>query len=144
MLKMASSALLALIVWTTVIHQSVAQTGVCYVVASQSVQNTYYVQTSYTYYYDCSNFGWGWSYCSRAGYQSTAMYNTVLGYVSQFACCTGYSQVTGTQTCADNNECSPNGGKGPCAQICTNTAGSFTCSCNVGYTPSGYNCNGKH
>ena len=38
--------------------------SVCYVVASQSVRTAYYVQTSYTYYYDCSNFGWGWSYCT--------------------------------------------------------------------------------
>ena len=43
----------------------------------------------------------------------------------------------------DINECLPNGGLGPCAQNCTNTIGSFYCSCNTGYTLSGYACNGK-
>ena len=44
---------------------------------------------------------------------------------------------------ADINECLPNGGRGPCAQNCTNTIGSFQCSCNAGYTLSGYACNGE-
>ena len=33
----------------------------------------------------------------------------------------------------DINECATNGGLGPCAQICTNTPGSFSCSCKAGY-----------
>ena len=45
---------------------------------------------------------------------------------------------------ADINECQPNGGLGPCSQICTNTIGSFNCSCNTGYTLSGYTCNGRY
>ena len=44
---------------------------------------------------------------------------------------------------ADVNECLPNGGRGPCAQICTNTIGSFSCSCQPGYAASGYACNGN-
>ena len=44
---------------------------------------------------------------------------------------------------ADINECLPNGGLGPCAQNCTNTIGSFYCSCNTGYSISGYACNGR-
>ena len=44
---------------------------------------------------------------------------------------------------ADINECLPNGGLGPCAQNCTNTIGSFYCSCNTGYNISGYACNGN-
>ncbi|XP_019631238.1 PREDICTED: MAM and LDL-receptor class A domain-containing protein 1-like [Branchiostoma belcheri] len=36
--------------------------------------------------------------------------------------------------CPDVDECVPRGGRGPCSQICTNTVGSFFCSCNVGYT----------
>ena len=44
---------------------------------------------------------------------------------------------------SDINECLSNGGLGPCTQICTNTAGSFFCSCNVGYAVSGYACNGE-
>ena len=47
-------------------------------------------------------------------------------------------------TFADINECLPNGGLGPCAQNCTNTIGSFYCSCLPGYTLSGYACNGKN
>ena len=44
----------------------------------------------------------------------------------------------------DKNECSSNGGLGPCQQICTNKNGSFICSCRIGYSaPSGLNyCNG--
>ena len=44
---------------------------------------------------------------------------------------------------SDVNECqTSNGG---CEQICTNTVGSFECSCNPGFSPSsgGINCNGK-
>ena len=37
---------------------------ICYVTASQVAVQSYYAQTSYTYLYDCSNFGWGWSYCA--------------------------------------------------------------------------------
>ena len=44
----------------------------------------------------------------------------------------------------DINECLPNGGLGPCAQNCTNTIGSFQCSCQPGYTQSGYTCNGEN
>ena len=35
-------------------------------------------------------------------------------------------------TVSDINECTS--GSHNCAQVCTNTAGSFTCSCNSGYT----------
>ena len=43
----------------------------------------------------------------------------------------------------DINECLPNEGRGPCAQICTNTIGSFDCNCQLGYMLSGYDCNGR-
>ena len=45
----------------------------------------------------------------------------------------------------DTNECQSNGGLGPCDQICTNTIGSFYCSCNIGYalSASGLSCDGK-
>lgn len=33
----------------------------------------------------------------------------------------------------DINECLQNGGLGPCQQMCTNTNGSFFCSCRAGY-----------
>ena len=42
----------------------------------------------------------------------------------------------------DVNECATN--NGGCSQICTNTDGSFVCSCNPGYTlaADGVTCNG--
>lgn len=45
---------------------------------------------------------------------------------------------------ADINECATNNGN--CSQICTNTVGSFYCSCMDGYTlnANGKACNGKH
>ena len=44
----------------------------------------------------------------------------------------------------DINECSANNGE--CSQTCSNTNGSFVCSCMIGYTLSADNltCNGKH
>lgn len=45
---------------------------------------------------------------------------------------------------ADINECTPNGGRGECEQMCTNTNGSYYCSCQTGYTLSGYRCNGNN
>ena len=53
-------------------------------------------------------------------------------------------QLTMDSCISDINECAPNGGLGPCAQICTNTPGSFSCSCKAGYNLSGYACNGKN
>ena len=44
---------------------------------------------------------------------------------------------------ADKDECASNGGYGPCNQTCTNTVGSFFCSCQPGYIQSGFNCIGK-
>ena len=43
---------------------------------------------------------------------------------------------------ADINECST--GSHFCAQICTNTIGSYTCSCGIGYrlNGDGFNCSG--
>ena len=48
-----------------------------------------------------------------------------------------------TACISDINECNSNGGLGPCQHICTNTNGSFNCSCHSGYTLSGLNCTGK-
>ena len=44
---------------------------------------------------------------------------------------------------ADINECATN--NGGCAQICNNTAGSYQCSCRMGYTlnSDGHSCDGK-
>ena len=49
-------------------------------------------------------------------------------------------------TILDINECVSNGGLGSCQQNCTNTAGSYYCSCLPGYTLSdnSASCNGEH
>eukprot|EP00794_Sanderia_malayensis_P000601 gene601-1262_t len=44
-------------------------------------------------------------------------------------CRSGYNLMSDGKGCQDVNECSPNGGKGPCSHTCTNSAGSFACSC---------------
>ena len=46
--------------------------------------------------------------------------------------------------CTDINECSE--GTSGCAQVCTNTIGSYNCSCNQGYhlEIDGQTCNGKN
>ena len=46
--------------------------------------------------------------------------------------------------CVDINECdTSNGG---CEQRCSNTVGSFYCSCDIGYQldNNGFNCTGEH
>ena len=45
---------------------------------------------------------------------------------------------------ADYDECSTNGGRGPCKGSCTNTAGGYTCSCPAGKTlnSDGVSCDG--
>ena len=40
----------------------------------------------------------------------------------------------------DLDECAVN--KGGCDQVCTNTQGSYQCSCNPGYTKRGHGCYG--
>ena len=55
------------------------------------------------------------------------------------------TMYSGMFSCSiDINECeTANGG---CEQMCSNTIGSFACSCDVGYwlDRNGLNCNGKH
>ncbi len=34
-------------------------------------------------------------------------------------------------SCVDVNECVSNNGHGPCQDVCTNTVGSYQCSCEV-------------
>ena len=40
----------------------------------------------------------------------------------------------------DIDECAT--GNGGCDQTCTNTPGSYQCSCNLGFTQSGHSCQG--
>ena len=41
-----------------------------------------------------------------------------------------------SRTCTDINECALHRGKGDCDHMCTNSAGSFKCSCHAGYVLS--------
>ncbi|XP_078658285.1 uncharacterized protein LOC144903747 [Branchiostoma floridae x Branchiostoma belcheri] len=43
-------------------------------------------------------------------------------------------EVTPVPVMMDINECSTNGGHGSCSQVCSNTVGSYSCSCNDGYS----------
>ena len=38
------------------------------------------------------------------------------------------------KSCGDVNECQSNGGRGPCSQRCVNNPGSYSCTCDPGYT----------
>ena len=43
---------------------------------------------------------------------------------------------------ADINECTDNGHNCDDNAVCNNTVGSFTCSCNAGYSGNGVTCTG--
>jgi len=43
---------------------------------------------------------------------------------------------------ADIDECAENNGGCHAQAVCNNTEGSFTCTCNPGYTGDGFNCTG--
>ncbi len=46
-------------------------------------------------------------------------------------------------TIPDNNECTLDTHNCDTNANCSNTAGSFTCACNIGYTGNGTSCSGK-
>lgn len=52
--------------------------------------------------------------------------------------CQCQSGWTGNSCAQDLDECAVN--KGGCHQVCTNTQGSYQCSCNPGYSKSGHRC----
>ena len=59
-------------------------------------------------------------------------------------CASNFVQVEmNSSSASETNECLTN--NGGCAQICNNTFGSFTCSCNTGYSLStdGRSCESK-
>ena len=47
---------------------------------------------------------------------------------------------------SDIDECIPNDGFGPCDLQCINTEGTFSCTCDEGYTlaDDGFTCEGKY
>ncbi|KJE95002.1 tyrosine-protein kinase ITK/TSK [Capsaspora owczarzaki ATCC 30864] len=74
---------------------------------------------------------------------------TTYGCTCQYTCKPGFTGGSATTTCMNNelwtwsstlacndiDECAPGGGN-QCAQICTNTIGDYSCSCNSGYAIS--------
>lgn len=55
-----------------------------------------------------------------------------------------YLDILSYKPCTDINECNEN--RDGCAQLCSNTAGSYICNCNPGYrlATNGRACNGEH
>eukprot|EP00062_Callorhinchus_milii_P012065 gi/632958694/ref/XP_007895185.1/ PREDICTED: pro-epidermal growth factor [Callorhinchus milii] len=69
----------------------------------------------------------------------TVTFSAVLVNLSlsvEWKCLDGYHLSSDNFTCFDIDECFE-GGLGTCGQICTNTPGSYTCSCLPGYTLEG-------
>ncbi|XP_019635693.1 PREDICTED: multiple epidermal growth factor-like domains protein 6 [Branchiostoma belcheri] len=98
--------------------------------------------------------GWGGDICNEVCAEGTfgqgcheichcalggSVCDTASGICSSGGCIEGWS---GPNCQADVNECLDNAGRGPCAQICTNTDGSYTCSCRAGYSlnDDGHSC----
>lgn len=50
-----------------------------------------------------------------------------------FHCISRYSLSSNGHSCMDIDECTVTSNAGGCAQNCTNTPGSYLCSCNTGY-----------
>ena len=67
------------------------------------------------------------------------MHSRVINMVVKVRCSNSFHY----KYCVDINEC--NQGNGGCEQSCTDTAGSFTCTCATGYQlTSGRHCSGIH
>ena len=66
------------------------------------------------------------------------MLMVIIVQVLDIAFCAFTMQIQDINECATNN--------GSCDHICTNTNGSYTCSCYDGYSllTNGYSCSGKH
>ena len=59
------------------------------------------------------------------------------------SCCHVYTELKFLSYFIDINECAANTHNCHVQATCTNTVGSFTCQCNVGYEGSGTLCVGK-
>ncbi|XP_052081717.1 uncharacterized protein LOC127719541 isoform X3 [Mytilus californianus] len=147
-----SKASMCLLLLLVILHFSIVEAGICY--SSYACSYTGYESQSYKI--QC---GWfDWDRCTR--YRSAAKTYYRRCYTSH--CCSGYTGSSCSQAicygstscpnggscslpntcvcapgfggpqCADVNECQL--GTHTCQQLCTNTFGSFTCSCRTGYT----------
>ena len=85
----------------------------------------------------CKNGRWPSTLCLTAFclYTNTSNQNPTQPYVPDFTC--RQSDIVGIDECAANN--------GGCSSeaTCTNTIGSFTCTCLPGYSGDGLTCEGK-
>ncbi|CAI8053005.1 Phosphatidylinositol phosphatase PTPRQ [Geodia barretti] len=133
-----------------------AQTGVCTRAEAVTTIGSYYIQTSYYYTYSCGIFGW--SRCGSTSYGSALQYRSDTSYNLVYECCAGYHDPAGgiscepfCEDCDSNHTCiapytciCPEGwtgdncdedidecfeGTSNCEQLCTNTNGSYFCTC---------------
>ncbi|XP_065174480.1 protocadherin-16-like [Sycon ciliatum] len=88
--------------------------------------------TTYRYRYGYS----GYPSCYYRGWQRSGRYcsgKSCQQYCSSGRCyCRSGYRASGS-LCYDIDECSSNGGRGPCQTRCHNRVGSYYCSCNYGY-----------
>ncbi|KJE89046.1 TKL protein kinase [Capsaspora owczarzaki ATCC 30864] len=74
---------------------------------------------------NCNFTGCMCTYACKSGFSGGSATTTCLS--------SGPWSWSSTLTCADRDECAPGGGN-QCNQICNNTIGDYTCSCNSGYS----------
>lgn len=79
---------------------------------------------------------------TTTSYQATAAYTCNSGYSKSGgdSLCQANATWSTAPVCADINECMTGNGGCNANALCTNTAGSRTCTCNPGYTGDGFTC----